>query len=133
MIHLKGLVSHTDKYGHAFIVFMSDYHHTSWDEDHTRKILRSYDKIFKSSIKDAPDDVDKMLIKSPLKNKMYTIIINKAKYQNLNGEEVTIQELKTREVLITATLKRYTFFKKNKKIKEMIVGWKIDCTNLKII
>ena len=133
MVHLKGLVSHTDKYGHAFIVFMSDYHSTSWDEDHTRKMLHAYDKKFKSSITEAPDDVNKMLIKSPLKGKMYTVIIKKATYQNLNEEKVSIQELLTREVLITATIKRYTFFKKNKKIKEMIVGWKIDCTNLKII
>ena len=132
----KGLLSHTDKYNHAYIIFMSNYHMKDFTTDHTKKILYSYDKKFKLSIdtKTIPEDINKIIVKSPIKNNMYMVCINKTKCFNLNNDLVAIDELKTREIIISASIKNYTFCKKQKDSTKCIIkGWKINCTSFKII
>ena len=159
---LRGLVSHTDKFDHAYIVFMSDYHYGSKSKfirdlsdknniagtkepmkvDHTKNILQLYEKKFQSSdilqdktlqIEENTDKINitKFSIKSPIKGKNYMVCIKNTKYYNLDGDLVGINELKTREVIITATIQNYSFYK-NKK-REKIVGWRIVCKTFKII
>jgi len=130
MYTFKGLVSHFDKYNHAYIVFMSDYHRTPSNDDHTKKILQSYNKKFQSNLPEISSDTNMLSVKNPIKYDQYAICINHTKCYNADGKPIELQNTKTREVLITANIKSYKFYKKN---KEMIVGWKINCTSLKII
>lgn len=144
-LHLRGFLKTIDKYNKAHLAYLSQYDYYDKDypdsaNDYTKECLMNYDKKFKKEFREQkiPQDVDEMLLKTPLCNYEFIIqFTNKTKYLNKQSQYISCDNLIHKRILCTVTIVPYTFYKTtnkpNKILKQQIKGWKIICKQIRLI